>query len=66
MEWFINDFNTLRPCIALAGFTPDEVYYNRKPDFNFSELRKQNALMRRQISKKKNTCTACDIVNLYM
>ncbi|MFN4233857.1 MAG: DDE-type integrase/transposase/recombinase [Bacteroidia bacterium] len=56
--FFVHDFNTLRPNKPTGGFTPDEVYFDKKPQIDFAALRKQDVLMR--IAKNRNMqCNAC-------
>lgn len=58
IAFFVNDFNTVRPKHSLKGFTPDEVYYNNKPEIDFKELLKQDAIRRKTIHKS-TACSAC-------
>jgi putative transposase len=58
---FINDFNNIRPMQALKGFTPHEVYVDKKPEFDFIALRHEDAAKRKE-SHKNNPCKACEVV----
>lgn len=58
LDFYVRDFNTIRPHAALKGFTPDEVYRHKMPDLNFTKLRKTDVANRR-ITNHKNACLKC-------
>ena len=59
--FFIFDFNANRPMHVLKGFTPDEVYFDKKPLFDFVQLREQDAVKRR-ITHKNTPCKECEMI----
>jgi len=58
--FFIEDFNIYRPMQVLKGFTPEEIYFNKKTMFDFVGLRQQDVLMRRA-THKNSPCKACEM-----
>lgn len=59
--FFVSDFNAHRPNQPLNGFTPDEVYFNNKPEFDFIGLRQHDAIKRKE-THKNSPCNACELV----
>lgn len=59
LEFFVYDYNAVRPAESLKGFTPDEVYFNNKPDFDFSGLLQDDAILRKQ-AHRNTACKGCD------
>lgn len=58
IRFFVSDFNSNRPNQPLKGFTPDEVYFDKKLVFDFAGLRGQDAQKRKEIHKN-SPCKAC-------
>ncbi len=61
LEFMFNDFNDIRPHAALKGFTPNEVYFNSQPNFDFVELRRTDAINRSKLNKA-NACNKCELL----
>jgi hypothetical protein len=59
--FFISDYNTDRPNHPLNGFTPDEVYFDKKPTFNFVALWQLDAIKRKE-THKNSPCNACELL----
>jgi putative transposase len=62
--FYYEDINDIRPSGVLKGFTPTEVYTDTKPDYDFVNLRIQDAINRKQ-TNQNSTCNACEIIKHY-
>lgn len=61
VRFFVSDFSADRPNQPLKGFTPDEVYFDKRPVFDFVGLRQLDAQKRKE-THKNSPCNACELI----
>lgn len=65
LRFMVNDFCSARPNAELKGLTPDEVYFNAKPMFHFSDRIREAIASRREFNRNEN-CGKCEVKKILL
>lgn len=60
LKFMVSDFCSVRPNGDLKGFTPDEVYFDAKPEHHFSDRIREATAIRREFNRN-DSCGKCKV-----